>query len=234
MHAADEAIVLVGGLGTRLRSVVSDLPKPIAPVAGRPFLAHVLDQLAVSGLRRVILATGHLAEKVEQAIGPHWAGMQISYSREEAPLGTGGAISLAATQLHGDGVHLLNGDTFLRYDLRELERVVHAAGVPLGMALAQVPDVGRYGAVDIAAGRVVAFHEKGGHGAGLINAGSYFLTVAGVAALPSLPNYSFESKVLPAWVASRQVVALTSTRDFIDIGVPEDYARAQSLLGPAG
>lgn len=234
MRAADEAIVLVGGLGTRLRNVVPDLPKPIAPVAGRPFLAHLLDQIAKAGLRRVILATGHLADMVEQAIGPQWAGMQISYSREDRPLGTGGAIRLAATQLHGDGVHLLNGDTFVRYDLRELERIVHAAGVPLGMALAQVPDAGRYGAVDVAAGRVVAFHEKGGHAAGLINAGSYFLSMAGVAALPALPSYSFESEVLPAWAAAGQVAALADTQDFIDIGVPEDYARAQRLLGAAG
>ncbi|MHB1271837.1 MAG: nucleotidyltransferase family protein [Rhodanobacter sp.] len=233
MRAADEAIVLVGGLGTRLRSVVPDLPKPIAPVAGRPFLAHLLDRIAKAGLRRVILATGHLADLIEQAIGQQWAGMQISYSREDRPLGTGGAIRLAATQLQGEGVHLLNGDTFLHYDLRRLERLVDAAGVPLGMALAHVPDVGRYGAVDVAAGHVVAFHEKGGHAAGLINAGSYFLTMAGVAMLPSWPSYSFESGVLPAWAAAGQVVALDDTRDFIDIGVPEDYARAQSLLGPA-
>lgn len=234
MRAADEAIVLVGGLGTRLRSVVSDLPKPIAPVAGRPFLAHLLDQVAKAGLRRVILATGHLAEKVEQAIGLRWAGMEVRYSHEDQPLGTGGAIRLATTQLQGGGAHLLNGDTFLRYDLRALERLVQAAGVPLGMALAQVPDVERYGAVDIAAGRVVAFHEKGGHGVGLINAGSYFLTADGVAALPASSSYSFESAVLPEWAASGQVVALADTQDFIDIGVPADYARAQSLLATAG
>ncbi len=232
MRAAEEAIVLVGGLGTRLRSVVSDLPKPTAPVAGRPFLAHLLDPIATAGLRRVILAAGHLAEKVEQAIGRRWAGMQVTYSHENQPLGTGGAIRLATAQLQGEGVHLLNGDTFLRYDLRALERLVHAAGVPLGMALAQVPDVARYGAVEVVADRVASFHEKGGRGAGLINAASYFLTMAGVAALPALPSYSFEAAVLPAWAASGKIVALGNTRDFIDIGVPEDYARAQSLLRP--
>lgn len=231
MRAADEAIVLVGGLGTRLRSVVADLPKPLAPVAGRPFLAHLLDQMAAAGLRRVILATGYRAGQVEQAIGSRWAGMDIVYSREQHPLGTGGAIRLAATQLQGTGVHLANGDTFLRYQPHALERLVLDAGVSLGIALAHVPDIGRYGAVEIAGNRVAAFREKGGHGPGLINAGSYFLSAAGLAALPAANNYSFETAVLLPLAAARGVVALTDTQDFIDIGVPEDYARAQQLLG---
>lgn len=233
MHAADEAIVLVGGLGTRLRSVVADLPKPLAPVAGRPFLAHLLDQMAAGGLRRVILATGYRAEQVEQSIGSRWAGMDIVYSREQEPLGTGGAIRLAARQLQGTGVHLANGDTFLRYQPHALERLVLDAGVSLGIALAHVPDVGRYGAVEIAGNCVAGFREKGGHGPGLINAGSYFLSAAGLAALPAVNHYSFETAVLLPLAAARDVVALTDTQDFIDIGVPEDYARAQQLLGTA-
>lgn len=231
MPRADEAIVLVGGLGTRLRSVVADLPKPLAPVAGRPFLAHLLDQLATGGLRRVILATSYMAEKIEQAIGTRWAGMDIVYSKEPEPLGTGGAIRLAATLLHGDGVHLANGDTFLRYDPAAFERAVRVAGATLGIALAKVDDVRRYGAVEIDDGRVVAFREKGGSGPGLINAGSYFLTAAGLGALPSdEAAYSFESRVLLPSALHGQVAAFDDTRDFIDIGVPEDYARAQYLL----
>lgn len=234
MRAADEAIVLVGGLGTRLRSVVADLPKPLAPVAGRPFLAHLLDQMAAAGLRRVILATGYRAELVEQAIGSRWAGMDMVYSREQEPLGTGGAIRLAARHLQGTGVHLANGDTFLRYQPQVLERLVLDAGASLGVALAHVPDVARYGAVETIAGRVAAFSEKGRHGPGLINAGSYFLSADGVAALPADSNsYSFETAVLLPLVTAGDVVALAETRDFIDIGVPEDYARAQHLLGAA-
>jgi len=234
IRAADEAIVLVGGLGTRLRSVVADLPKPLAPVAGRPFLAHLLDQMASAGLRRVILATGYRAEQVEQSIGSRWAGMDIVYSREHEPLGTGGAVRLAARQLLGTGVHLANGDTFLRYRPRALERHVLDAGASLGVALAHVPDVARYGAVETIAGRVAAFREKGGHGPGLINAGSYFLSADGVDALPADSSYSFETAVLLPLVATGGVVALTETQDFIDIGVPEDYARAQHLLEAAG
>lgn len=232
MPRAEEAIVLAGGLGTRLRSVVADLPKPLAPVAGRPFLAHLLDQLAASGLRRVILATGYLAETIEQAIGSRWAGMDIAYSREPQPLGTGGAILRAASLLQGEGVHLANGDTFLRYDVHAIERMVYRSEAALGVALAAVPDVARYGAVEVCGDRVTAFLEKGGRGPGLINAGSYFLTASGVAKLPTDDGaYSFENRILlPAAVAGL-LVAFRDTTDFIDIGVPADYARAQDLLG---
>jgi Nucleoside-diphosphate-sugar pyrophosphorylase involved in lipopolysaccharide biosynthesis/translation initiation factor 2B, gamma/epsilon subunits (eIF-2Bgamma/eIF-2Bepsilon) len=233
MPRAEEAIVLAGGLGTRLRSVVTDLPKPLAVVAGRPFLARLLDQLAAGGLRRVILATGYMTEKIEQAIGARWAGMDIVYSKEPEPLGTGGAIRLATTLLLGSGVHLVNGDTFLRYDLGAIERAVQVKGATLGIALAKVDDVGRYGAVEVANGRVVAFLEKGGHGPGLINAGSYFFTAAGIAGLPDEDGaYSFESRVLLPNALRGQVAAFDATSDFIDIGVPDDYARAQHLFGP--
>lgn len=232
MPRAEEAIVLAGGLGTRLRSVVTDLPKPLASVAGRPFLAYLLDQLAAGGLRRVILATGYMAEKIEQTIGKRWAGMDILYSKESEPLGTGGAIRLAAMLLQGDGVHLANGDTFLRYDPVALEQVVRRAGAALGIALAKVDDVSRYGAVEVADGRVVAFREKGGRGPGLINAGSYFLTAAGIAGLPDEDGaYSFENRVLLPSALSGQLAAFDDTGDFIDIGVPDDYARAQHLFG---
>lgn len=234
-HAAEEAIVLVGGLGTRLRAVVADLPKPLAPVAGRPFLAYLLDQMAATGLRRVILATGYRGDLVERTIGARWAGMEIAYSREPEPLGTGGAIRLAASRLQGSGVHLCNGDTFLRYQPQALERLALDCGASLAMALAQVPDVARYGAVKTDSGRVVAFSEKGGHGPGLINAGSYFLSAEGVDTLPAdRISYSFETEVLLPLAAAGDVVALADTRDFIDIGVPEDYARAQVLLGATG
>ena len=234
MSRAEEAIVLVGGLGTRLRGVVADLPKPLAPVAGRPFLAHLLDQLAAGGLRRVILATGYLAEKIEQTIGSRWAGMDIVYSQEPEPLGTGGAILRAASQLQGDGVHVANGDTFLRYDLHAIERMVCRADVAMGVALAEVRDVARYGAVEVSGERVTAFLEKGGHGHGLINAGSYFLTASGLANLPMDEGaYSFENRVLLPEAMAGRVVAFRDTSDFIDIGVPADYALAQHLLGPA-
>lgn len=230
MARAEEAIVLVGGLGTRLRGVVPDLPKPLAPVAGRPFLAYLLDQLTAGGLRRIILATGYMAEKIEQAIGDRWGEAEIVYSREPAPLGTGGAIRLAAAMVRGEGVHLANGDTFLRFDPADLERRVREQGATIGVALAKVPDVGRYGAVRTQHGRVVSFQEKGGHGPGLINAGSYFLTPSAIDRLPSVTPYSFENEVLVPASLAGDLTAFDETRDFIDIGVPEDFARAQGMF----
>ena len=228
---AEEAIVLVGGLGTRLRAVVSDVPKPLAPVAGRPFLAWLLDAYADAGLRRVILATGYLSASIEQAIGRGWKGMEIAYSREESALGTGGAIAQALAQVQGDGVHLANGDTFLRYAPAGLEAATPAAACGLGIALASVADVGRYGAVEAAGGRVTGFREKGGGGPGLINAGSYYLAGQAFDRLPAeTAAWSFEERVLVPWSARGEVAAFGQTSDFIDIGVPDDYERAQALF----
>lgn len=238
MKPTEEVIILVGGLGTRLRSVVPELPKPLAPVAGRPFLAWLLDAHAAAGMRRVVLATGYRGEQLEQAIGTSWAGMEVAYSREDEPLGTGGAIRRALALVRGRGVHLANGDTFLRHDPAALEAATRSAGCGLGIALAQVDDVGRYGSVDVdmVAGKVAGFREKGGTGSGWINAGSYFLTGEAFDRLPADGRaWSFEERVLKPWSAQRGVAAFVETSGFIDIGVPEDYARAQQLFaaGPA-
>lgn len=230
MPRAEEAIVLVGGLGTRLRDVVPDLPKPLAPVCGRPFLAYVLDQLAACGISRTVLATGYMAEKVESAIGSTWKGMSISYSQEKSRLGTGGAIRLAAGMLRGRSVHVANGDTFIRFDPAAMERAVEASGRLMGVALAHVVDVGRYGAVVLEGDRLGSFREKGGRGEGYINAGSYYLSEQALAALPDDEAYSFEDRVLHPETAKGHVTGFTSTADFIDIGVPEDYERAQTLF----
>jgi D-glycero-alpha-D-manno-heptose 1-phosphate guanylyltransferase len=228
---ADEAIVLAGGFGTRLRGIVDDVPKPLAPVAGRPFLAWLLDRLAASGIRRCILATGYMSEAIEAAIGKRWQGMEIAYSVEPEPLGTGGAIRLAATQLHGGGVHVLNGDTWLAYSPQALERATRERGAAIGMALAEVGDVGRYGAVERdARGMVTGFREKGEHGPGAINAGCYFLAAAALASLPARDAFSFEREVLQPAAAMAGVAGFIDTSGFIDIGVPEDYRRAQALF----
>lgn len=231
MPATEEAIVLVGGLGTRLRSVVSELPKPLAPVAGRPFLAWLLDRLDHAGIRRVILAAGYRAEQVQAFIGTRWRGMDVVYSVEDEPLGTGGALRRASAMLQGIAVHVLNGDTFLRYDFGALERETHRSGAILGMTLANVGEVARYGAIECGQGRVIRFREKGEAGPGLINAGSYFLSVEALAVLPNRLHFSFETEVLAPLVVAGKVAAFDVTSDFIDIGVPDDYARAQALFG---
>lgn len=227
---ADEAIVLAGGFGTRLRGIVDDLPKPLAPVAGRPFLAWLLDRLAASGMRRCILATGYLADAVERSIGARWQGMDIAYSVETEPLGTGGAIRRAAARLQGHGVHVLNGDTWLEYAPQALEAAARDADTPMAIALARVDDVARYGAVEVRDGCAMAFREKGEAGAGWINAGCYFLGRDALDALPARDAFSFERDVLQAAAAAGRVAGFTDTAGFIDIGVPEDYARAQPMF----
>ena len=235
---ADEAIILAGGRGTRLQGVVSDVPKPLAPVQGRPFLAWLLDLLARQGLRRVILATGFRAEMVHAAIGERWQGMRIDCAVESTPLGTGGAITQALRLIEGEDTFVLNGDTYLELDYARFAAAMRAEHAGLGMALAQVPDVSRYGAVNVSNGRVTGFSEKGGSGPGWINAGVYWLPRS----LP-LPTpaqvFAFEDSVLRAAAAQGTLQVYTATDAFIDIGVPEDFQRAQtwhfaSQANPAG
>lgn len=231
MKHSEEAIVLVGGLGTRLRPLIPDLPKPLAPVAGRPFLAWVMDHLSGSGIRYVVLATGYMSDKVEAAIGAEWRGMHVAYSVEQHALGTGGALRQACQLLRGDAVHVLNGDTFLDYSPVGMADAVIASGADIGVALAQVDDVARYGAVECDGGRITHFREKGGSGPGYVNAGCYFLGPKAIAALPQKETYSFETEVLMPMTTAGNVWGYASSRGFIDIGVPADYLRAQTVFG---
>ncbi|PJK14725.1 dehydrogenase [Lysobacteraceae bacterium NML07-0707] len=231
MKIFEEAIVLVGGQGTRLRSVVSDVPKPLAQVAGKPFLCRLLDRLVADGMQHIVLASGYMAEKIQAAIGNEWCGIKISHIIEDRPLGTGGALKNAASALQSDtGVHVFNGDTWLEYSPAVLRERVIANGAAIGMALAQVDDVGRYGAVRLQDEKVIGFEEKGGQGAGYINAGCYFITVEALVTMQIESPFSFEQEILRPRCFAGEVVAFTQTRGFIDIGVPEDYHRAQELF----
>lgn len=230
MNRTDEAIILAGGFGTRLRSVVSGVPKPLAPVAGRPFLAWMLDSLSAQGIRRVILATGFMGDRVADACGANWQGMQLVYSQEPRPLGTGGAIAFAFSQVKGDACIVLNGDTWLALDYAKFDQEWRACDSRLAIALVEVDDVSRYGAVRLEHDRVTALVEKGHAGLGYINAGVYGIGRSLLSDFPTLESYSFESEVLMPTVKREAVFGYTRTRDFIDIGVPQDYQRAQELV----
>lgn len=155
-----EAVVLAGGFGTRLQPLVRDVPKPMAEVAGRPFLCHVLDGLCGYGFTHVVLSTGYLHECVEDYFGDNYRSMQISYARELEPLGTGGGIWYGMQQVSGEYAFVLNGDTLFRTNLDALESLALRKKAPV-LALRRVEDVSRYGSVELAEdGRILRFVEK--------------------------------------------------------------------------
>lgn len=225
---AVHVLILAGGLGTRLRSVVADRPKVLAEVAGRPFITHLLDQLAQAGFQAATLLTGYKGEMVEEALGLSYWGMQLGYSVEETPLGTGGAIRAAARVIACEQLLVLNGDTFFDVDYRQLVQQA-PAGSDL-MACRRVQDVGRYGAVQLdASERVMALAEKGSQGPGLINGGIYVLHREAIAAWPEAV-FSIEIDYFPKRLTGERLCGTACEGAFIDIGVPEDLKRAKEML----
>jgi D-glycero-alpha-D-manno-heptose 1-phosphate guanylyltransferase len=224
-----EAIVLAGGFGTRLRAVVADVPKPMAPVAGRPFLEILLTSLARKGFKRVVLSLGFMAETVVGHFGATYAGMELVYTIEDTPLGTGGAIRAALAHCHGEQVCVLNGDTYLDLEAAALLALWDARREPIIVARS-VADTARYGRLHVSEGRVRRFAEKGEAGPGLINAGCYVLPRDILDGFPLGRPFSFETEFLAQAVGARDVSVFVSEGHFIDIGIPEDYARAQTEL----
>lgn len=225
-----EAIVLAGGLGTRLRGVVPDLPKPMAPVQGRPFLSFVLDQLLVAGFETAVLAVGYRHEAIRSHFGERYRGLALRYSAESEPLGTGGAIRLAWPLASAPQVFVLNGDTYLEIDHKAMLEAHLRAAAQLSMAVYRVPDASRYGALELADGRVRGFFEKGRSGPGWINAGVYILSSELRACVSREGAFSFEQDLLAPEVETIRPLAFPADGLFIDIGIPEDYARAQTLF----
>jgi D-glycero-alpha-D-manno-heptose 1-phosphate guanylyltransferase len=225
------AVLLVGGMGTRLRSVVPSTPKPLASVGGESFLGLLVRQLRYQGIRRLVMCSGYLADQIETqfADGSAWD-VEIEYSREQQPLGTAGAVKLAECHLQGARDFLvMNGDSFLEIDFRQLLRFHHERSALASMAVVRVQDAGRYGTVQIDAdSRVIGFREKtGGDTPGLVNAGVYVFNHAMFEHFPKGPA-SLETDLFPR-ILERRVYALEQHGMFIDIGTPEDYARAKTL-----
>lgn len=229
-----QAVLLAGGLGTRLRSVVADRPKVMADIAGRPFLEHLLDRLQEQGVARVTLAVGYRHEDIVDHFGDSYRGVALRYSIETEPMGTGGAIRLALALQAAGPSFVLNADTWLELDMPAMLAAHIAAQAPMSMAVRCLPDVGRFGALDIADGRVRGFFEKGRHGPGVINAGVYLVRQECLEGLGLPERFSFESDYLMPFVARLHPLAFATQGDFIDIGVPEDYERARRLFAGRG
>jgi D-glycero-alpha-D-manno-heptose 1-phosphate guanylyltransferase len=224
-----EAIILAGGFGTRLRKTVPDLPKPMAPVAGKPFLEILLASLASKGFRRVVLSLGYMADTIVAHFGDHFRDMSLVYEIEREPLGTGGAIRQALTQCQTDHAFVFNGDTFIDLEVAEIELQWTTNRAPILVACS-VPDTARYGRVLAAEGRVSGFSEKGVTGPGLINAGCYVLPPHLLDEFPCGQAFSLETDFLAKNVAKERFDLFVTKGRFIDIGLPEDYQRAQNEL----
>ncbi|NOT82076.1 MAG: NTP transferase domain-containing protein [Gallionella sp.] len=224
-----EAIILAGGFGTRLRQVVPDLPKPMASVAGRPFLEILLTALARKGFSRVVLSLGYLSEKVVAYFGDQFAGIELVYEIEDTPLGTGGAIRQALGRCKADHVFVFNGDTYLDVEASDIEAHWQAHHAPIIVARA-LPDTARYGRLDVVNDRVLGFSEKGLVGSGLINAGCYVLPRDILDEYPCGQPFSLEVDFLAKAVTQQRFDAFVTMGHFIDIGIPEDFARAQTEL----
>jgi NDP-sugar pyrophosphorylase family protein len=227
----ETAAVLAGGLGTRLRPAVGDLPKVLAPVRGRPFLAHLLDRLAAAGVRRTVLLTGYRAGEVRAALGSEHGGMALDYFEERSPLGTGGSLRLALPHLDSPTILLLNGDSYCGLDLAAFAASHRDRGAGASLALIRVDDAGRYGRVRTSGGRVTAFAEKQAPGRpGWINAGVYLIERRLAEAIPAGRPVSLERELLPVWVAQSHVFAHRAMGPFLDIGTPESYAAAEEFF----
>jgi|SRR5215469_692371 len=224
------AVILAGGLGTRLRERAPDLPKAMAPVAGRPFLEYVLDSLLAGGICQVLLSVGYRSSEIIQHFGHRYGDITIRYCVEAEPLGTGGAIAYALSDEPEEAALVMNGDTFLDIDYRGLLRWYEAGPSRLAMVLRSVPDVARYGAVLTSGERVVGFAEKGKAGPGLINAGMYVVQPGIFAASGLSGKFSFEVDLLQHHCQALQPRAYVTDAYFIDIGVPPDFDRAQREL----
>jgi D-glycero-alpha-D-manno-heptose 1-phosphate guanylyltransferase len=226
-----DAIVLAGGLGTRLRHVVADRPKVLADVAGRPFLTRVLDQLVPAGVGSVVLSTGYMAQMIEPKIGAQYRGLPIRYSREDEPLGTAGALRLALDKTRSDPLLALNGDSYCDVDIRELCAFHGEKRARATLLLTKVEDTSRFGSVETDAnGAVIRFEEKGGASApGWINAGVYCLAREVISGIPLGRAVSMEHEVFPTLIGTG-LYGFGVRGAFIDIGTPHSYAEAERFF----
>jgi D-glycero-alpha-D-manno-heptose 1-phosphate guanylyltransferase len=226
-----DTIILAGGVGSRLRSVVSDRPKSLAVINGRSFLSYLLDQLARADVKDVILSTGYMADQVEAAFGRQHGPIALRYSCEEIPLGTGGGVRRALALCRHDHVLVINGDSFFDFDWRDFLGWFDPATMHLGMVLAWIEDCRRFGQVSINdQGQVLRFREKNENAPpGWINAGIYLIERRLLAEFNAPEAFSLERDFFPAQ-SGHGFQARGYRGRFIDIGTPESYRAAEEFF----
>jgi D-glycero-alpha-D-manno-heptose 1-phosphate guanylyltransferase len=226
-----EAIILAGGLGTRLRSAVPDMPKCMAPVAGNPFLHYVITYFQKQGISKFIFSLGHKHEIIKQWLDQALSPADYDLSIEKEPLGTGGAIKLACRMLTGDPALIINGDTLFKINVNQLSAFHSTHQADCTLCLKPMSDFDRYGAVELDSNdSITRFYEKRFLKTGLINGGVYALNVANFLKKDLPEIFSFEQGYLEKLHWPDKLFGLVQDEYFIDIGVPEDYERAQSEM----
>ncbi len=223
--------ILVGGLGTRLQSKVKRTPKVLATVAKHPFLEYLLNQLNQAGFKNIVLCTGYLSEQVEKTFGKKYKNLNLIYSVEQIPLGTGGGLRKALLYLNSEDILVMNGDSYCALDFKKFWEFHLQKASQASLALTTVPDSGRYGAVRLSTdGSIVKFEEKNAvAAAGFINAGIYLIHKSLIAEIPENKQISIEQDIFPTWIG-RKFYGYKGSNDFIDIGTPESYNQAQEFF----
>ncbi|HEX4373404.1 MAG TPA: nucleotidyltransferase family protein [Puia sp.] len=223
-----EAIILAGGLGTRLKSVISDLPKCMAPVAGKPFLYWVINYFQKQGIEKFIFSLGYKHEIIEEYLNKELSIINSQFSIEKEPLGTGGAIKLACEKATEQNVTVINGDTFFKIDLQRLSSFHQEYNADCTLCLKPMRNFDRYGAVELNENNSIKnFSEKKFYESGLINGGVYALSVKNFLDKNLPKKFSFEKDYLEKFYATDKLRGLIQDEYFIDIGIPEDYEKAQ-------
>lgn len=227
---SNEAIVLAGGIGTRLKKVVSDLPKPMASINGKPFLEYLINYLARNEITHVILSVGYKSEHIKNHFENEFKSVNISYASEEIPLGTGGGIRLALQQAKTNHVFIVNGDTLFNIDLQKLADAHHKKNAALSVALRKMVDGSRYGSVIIDENnRIKAFKEKNAEAKNvLINGGTYLIEKSHFLETKFPDKFSFEKEYLEKYFDTNKFYGFEFDDYFIDIGLPSTYKQAQN------
>lgn len=217
----DEAIILAGGLGTRLGVLTENTPKPMIEVNGKPFLEHLLIYLEKQGIRRVIMSVGYLSEKITSFFGSRYGALTLKYSIEEEPLGTGGAIWLSKEMIVGEKVLILNGDSYLDVDLLSMYNFHIDSNSEITLALKNQRNIESFGMVTVAEnGRIKSFCEKQNSGQGTINCGVYLVNLPLKLESPVDSGFSFEKDFLERQCRKMSMYGFMVNGYFCDIGDP--------------
>lgn len=225
-----QAIILAGGKGTRLFPLTLTVPKPMVPVADKPFLYYLLKMLKKEGVTKVIFSVGYLGQQIKQYFSEQWDELELIYVTEEEPLGTGGAIAACMDQVSDHQVLVINGDTFCQIDLKQMLRSHQQQKAEITIALKEMLNFDRYGTVDIQDHHIKQFNEKTKVVKGLINTGTYCLNKNIFTQYNMPEKFSFETDFIQAKIKQLTSNAFITDGYFIDIGIPEDYKKAQTEI----